>query len=138
MSTHPLVERFYAEIWNAGDERVETLLDPDFQFRGSLGTPARGHAEFLQYVRSVRGSLSGYHCEILECVSEGSQAFARMRFSGLHSAPFRGYAPTGRPVQWDGAALFTFRDGRIAALWVLGDLAGLEALLQAHAGKNPN
>ena len=133
MSTHPLVQQFYARVWNAGEEDVESLLTEDFTFRGSLGTPAQGHAEFLDYVRSVRGSLAGYHCEILDCVTELPNAFANMRFSGKHQAPFRGFPSTGKPVYWNGAALFTFRDGRICELWVLGDLAGLDELLRQNA-----
>jgi hypothetical protein len=42
---------------------------------------------------------------------------------------FRGYAPTGKPVQWLGAALFRFDRGAIAEVWVLGDLFGLDAML---------
>lgn len=133
MSTPHLVEQFYGDIWNRGDEDVARLLTTDFIFRGSLGTPARGHAEFLDYVRSVRGSLANYHCEILECVTEHPKAFARMRFSGEHVAPFRGFPPTGRHVDWIGAALFTFRDGLISELWVLGDLINLDASLRQHA-----
>jgi predicted ester cyclase len=133
MSTQSLVESFYARIWNAGDEHVDDLLAEDFTFRGSLGTEAHGRAEFLQYVRSVRGSLANYHCEILECVTEFPRAFAQMLFSGIHSASFRGYAPTGKPVQWHGAALFTFRHGLISKLWVLGDLAGLDQVLRSNA-----
>jgi len=53
-----------------------------------------------------------------------------MRFSGLHVAPFRGYLATGLPVQWLGAALFRFQRQVIAELWVLGDLAGLDAVLK--------
>ena len=137
MSTPSLVERFYADIWNVGNEDVALLLAADFVFRGSLGTPARGHGEFLAYVRSVRTSLADYHCEILECVAEPPRAFARMRFSGIHVAPFRGFAPTGMRVEWAGAALFTFRDGLIAELWVLGDLASLDALLRENAKATP-
>ena len=133
MSTHPLVEQFYSRIWNSGDEKVGDLLTEDFAFRGSLGTPARSHAEFLAYVRAVRGSLAGYRCDILDCVTEGGKAFARMSFSGVHAAPFRGFAPTGKPVQWNGAALFTFQEGRICDLWVLGDLAGLDERLRSNA-----
>lgn len=133
MSTPQLVERFYADIWNAGDEQVARLLTTDFIFRGSLGTPARGYAEFLDYVRSVRRSLANYHCEILECVTEHPKAFARMRFSGKHVAPFRGFAPTGLPVEWLGAALFSFRDDLISELWVLGDLINLDASLRKNA-----
>ncbi len=56
-----------------------------------------------------------------------------MRFGGIHVAPFRGYEPTGKPVHWLGAALFRFDSGCIAELWVLGDLAGLGAVLQQNA-----
>ena len=133
MSTHPLVHSFYARIWNSADEHVEDLLTGDFSFRGSLGTETIGRLSFLEYVRSVRGSLADYHCEILDCVTELQQAFARMRFSGVHMAPFRGFAPTGKTVHWHGAALFTFRANTICALWVLGDLAGLDALLRLNA-----
>ncbi len=134
MSTPALVRDFYTRIWNSGDEGAAvTLLNQDFNFRGSLGTATQGHAAFLAYVGSVRGSLANYDCEVVSCVAEGEQAFARMRFSGLHVAPFRGYPPTGKPVHWFGAALFSFRGGLISDLWVLGDIAGLEDLLRAHA-----
>ncbi|MBI4885653.1 MAG: ester cyclase [Acidobacteria bacterium] len=134
MSVPPLVEAFYSRIWNAGDESaVGDLLTGDFAFRGSLGISTRGHHEFLEYVRSVRASLSNYYCAILSCVAEGLQACARMEFGGVHEAPLRGFAPTGKAVEWEGAALFTFRDGKIAALWVLGDLASLDERLRQNA-----
>lgn len=135
MSTHPLVEQFYQRIWNSGDENVSSILAEDLTFRGSLGTPAKGHAEFLNYVRSVRESLSNYNCEILDCATEFPKAFARMRFSGVHVSNFRGFKPTGKHVQWNGAALFTFRGDLISELWVLGDLVALDALLRTNAGK---
>src|SRR5215469_16177050 len=76
--------------------------------------------------QTVRGALTNYRCEVLACVTEGDKAFAKMRFSGLHVAPFRGYPATGKPVHWLGAALFRFERHAIAELWVLGDLAGLD------------
>jgi len=47
--------------------------------------------------------------------------------------PFKGYAPTGKPVQWFGAALFRIDGRSIAELWVLGDLLSLEADLKKNA-----
>ena len=130
MSTPTLVHEFYARIWNAGDlEAASALLTPDFSFRGSLGNVLRGQDAFIEYVLLVRGSLAEYHCEVLACVTEGDRAFAKMLFSGRHTAEFRGFPPTGRPVEWLGAALFRFEGGRIAELWVLGDLQGLDAML---------
>ena len=134
MSVPTLVEAFYSRIWNDGDlAATSELLTKDFCFRGSLGAEMRGYDAFGDYVRSVRGPLKDYHCEILDCVTEGNKAFAKMRFSGIHVAHFRGYEPTGKRVHWLGAALFVFAGERIADLWVLGDLAGLEAVLQANS-----
>jgi predicted ester cyclase len=131
MSTPKLVEHFYNQIWNAGDlNAASDLLAAHFAFRGSLGIELTGHNAFKEYVRSVRDSLSHYRCEILTCIAEGERAFAKMRFSGRHTASFRGYEPTGKPLHWLGAALFRFEGERIAEVWVLGDLAGLDALLE--------
>ena len=134
MSTPRLVDAFYARIWNIGDlTAIPELIAPDFRFRGSLGNELRGHAAFEQYVRSVRTPLANYRCDILDCVAEGNRAFAQMRFSGQHVGPFRNFAPTGKPVHWMGAALFTFDQDRITELWVLGDLLSLDALLKSQA-----
>jgi predicted ester cyclase len=133
MSVPKLVGAFYERIWNEGSERaIYELLTEDFSFRGSLGTELCGQEAFKQYVHSVRASLADYRCEILACVTEGDEAFAKMRFYGIHVGSFRGYAPTGKPVHWLGAAQFRFVDGAIAEVWVLGDLAGLDALLEAN------
>ena len=121
---------FYERIWDAGDlVATSELLSDDIVFRGSLGAELRGRQAFAGYVRSVRGALDNYRCEILECVAEGSRAFAKMRFSGRHAAPFRGHSPTGKTVEWLGAALFHFERSKIVEIWVLGDLAGLDATL---------
>lgn len=112
MSTPNLVQAFYRRIWNDGDLAAAVdLLCEGFVFRGSLGAEMRGRDAFLEYVRMVRGALAEYHCEVLECVTEGSHAFAKMRFSGRHVALFRGYQPTGKAVHWLGAALFCFEGG---------------------------
>jgi steroid delta-isomerase-like uncharacterized protein len=134
MSTPALVQAFYERIWNAGDLSASNdLLAEAFLFRGSLGVEHRGRDAFNDYVRSIRTALSNYLCDILDCVAEEDRAFAKMRFSGLHVADFRGFAPTGKPLQWHGAALFRFDKNHIVELWVLGDLAGLDSMLHANA-----
>jgi steroid delta-isomerase-like uncharacterized protein len=133
MSIPSLLEAFYARIWNQGDlDAVPELLAKDFMFRGSLGQEIQGHEAFKDYVRSVRGALASYRCETLTCVTEGQQAFAKMRFSGVHVGTFRDYPGTGKGVHWLGAALFRFDEGVIAELWVLGDLVGLDSVLRSN------
>ena len=130
MSTPSIVSAFYDRIWNVGDySAIPELLAEGITFRGSLGNEISGHQEFRDYVCSVRNGLSKYRCEILDCVTEGDAAFARMRFSGLHTGTFLGYQPTNKMVHWFGAALFRFERDRISDLWVLGDLKSLEEAL---------
>ena len=133
MSIPNVVDAFYQRIWNTGDLRAASeLLTTDFSFRGSLGAELQGQDAFKEYVRSIRSALADYRCEILECVTERDRAFAQMRFSGHHVGVFLGYEPTGKSVHWHGAALFRFERDVISELWVLGDLAGLEAILKAN------
>ena len=137
MSAPSIVKAFYSRIWNQGDLAASSdLLVKDFRFRGSLGLELRGCDAFGEYVRSVRGALADFNCEILDCAAEPNKAFAKMCFSGVHLAEFRGYQPTGKPVRWLGAALFQFQGELISELWVLGDLVGLDAVLMANAKSN--
>jgi predicted ester cyclase len=133
-STPEFVREFYERIWNAGDhDAPRELLAPNFIFRGSLGPEMRGREAFCEYANSVRSALDNYRCDILDCVTEGQRAFAKMRFSGIHVGQFRGFAPTGKSVNWLGAALFRIQGPLIAELWVLGDLFSLEADLKKNA-----
>jgi predicted ester cyclase len=133
MSIPPLVDQFYRRIWNDGDlAAIQELLSSTFAFQGSLGPTMSGREPFAEYVTSVRRALADYRCHILQCVAEGDLAFAKMEFSGQHVGPFRGFEPTHRDVRWLGAALFRFQNGLIVDLWVLGDLAGLDAVLRMN------
>lgn len=129
-----VVHRFYAEVWNRHDRSaIPSLLQPDFTFRGSLGQSTTGYAEFADYVDFVHRALGEYRCEVVDLLAEGERCFARMRFSGIHAGDFFGFSPTGKRLEWAGAALFSFRDGRVADLWVLGDVHGLLQLLERNS-----
>jgi predicted ester cyclase len=134
MTPRDAVQAFYDQVWNRRDKAaIADLLHPDCTFRGSLGPTMTGHAPFAAYVASVTEALGDYRCTILDLVVEGERAFARMQFEGIHRGPFLGFAPTGRRVDWLGAALFTLKGDKIADLWVLGDLDGLREQLRRNA-----
>ena len=124
------VRKFYAQIWdNKNFQEVSNVLHDDFRFRGSLGQEKWGHEGFIDYVNMVHAGLSNYRCLIDDLVIEPGKVFAKMSFTGLHSADFMGYGATGRQVTWAGAALFQFDGDKIASLWVLGDVKNLERQL---------
>ena len=125
------VIKFYEVIWNEHDKSaVPEVLHESFKFRGSLGSEKKGHAGFIEYLDMVHRALGDYRCEIKEMVSEQSKVFAKMRFSGIHKGEFMGVKATGRRLTWEGAALFHFSNGKVASLWVLGDIESLRSQLQ--------
>ena len=128
------VVAFYEDVWNHRNKaRVPDLFHEGFTFRGSLGPEKRGYAEFYDYVDAVTGALADYVCTVQTVVVEADRAFAKVLFSGVHRAEFLGFPPTGNPVSWVGAALFTFVGEKISDLWVLGDLDGLRRQLAGNA-----
>jgi steroid delta-isomerase-like uncharacterized protein len=125
-----LVERFYHEVWNRADENAaRDILDPDFRFRASLGPELRGPDGFIVYLRAAHAALGNFTCIIEDMIATQDRAAAKMAFRGTHRGTFFGVEATGRDVHWSGAAFFTMRGGRIAELWVLGDVDGLKRQL---------
>lgn len=125
-----LVETFYFDVWNRGEEEAaRRILSSNVEFRASTGPTKRGVDQFLDYVRLIRGALSGYECVIEDTVVEPPKLFAKMLFRGTHTGPFFGAPPTGNVVSWAGAALFTMAGSQICRIWVLGDVDGLKQQL---------
>jgi predicted ester cyclase len=61
------------------------------------------------------------------------QVFGKLRFHGVHRKELLGVPPTGRHVWWHGAPVFTFEDGLVRDLWVLGDVHGLLQRLRGES-----
>ncbi|HEY2049082.1 MAG TPA: ester cyclase [Caulobacteraceae bacterium] len=74
-------------------------------------------------------ALADYRCTVEDLIEGEGRAAARARFEGVHRGDLLGFAPTGRHVAWTGAAIFTVAAGRLADVWVLGDLDSLRRQL---------
>ena len=131
MTPRELVESFYHVVWNKADEaEARRILKPDFRFRASLGPELRGPGGFIAYLRSVHAALENFTCTIDELIETEDRAAARMRFRGRHRGKMFGIAPTGRDINWSGAAFFHCDGGMIAELWVLGDVEAVRRQLE--------
>ena len=130
MTVRELVRFFYEKFWNEIDlGMADEILHPDVTFRGSVGVGASGRRDVCDYVLMVTTALSGYRCEVESLIADGDRAAAKVRFSGLHRGEFLGYPPTGRRVEWMGAAFFVAEKGMLRDIWVLGDLESLRSQL---------
>ena len=134
MLVRDLVRVFYEKFWNEVDlEKADEILHPDVTFRGSVGVGARGRREVCDYVLMVTTALSDYRCDVESLIADGDSAAAKVRFSGIHSGNFLGHPPTGRRVEWIGAAFFTADENKLREIWVLGDLDSLRSQLGSRA-----
>jgi predicted ester cyclase len=134
-----LIRRFYDDLWNRWDDQaVNEVLDPDFQFRGSLGVEVRGRQEWRDYRDLIRGGSADFHNDVIDLVAQGGRAAARLRYTGHHTGPLLGIAATGRPFTYAGAAFFTAGDRQLTSAWVLGDLDGLRRQLTSSVSSAPS
>jgi len=134
VAVRELVHLFYDELWNKINLGIaEEILHQDVSFRGSIGVGARGRREVCDYILMVTTALSNYRCEIQSLIIEGDRAAAKVRFAGIHSGEFLGHSPTGRKVEWIGAAFFVADGHTLRDIWVLGDLESLHSQLGSSA-----
>lgn len=121
-----LVGRFYEDMWNRFDKSVfAEILHPGIRFRGSLGQEKTGFDEFGDYVDFIEAFAPDFHNEVILTITENDRTFARLSYTGTHRGEVFGIPPTGRHFEYAGAAVFSFADGLIHEVWVLGDIYGL-------------
>ena len=77
------------------------------------------------YVEKARQALPDFHNHVEDTITQGDQAFGRLRQTSTHRGALVNLVPIGVPVEYAGAAVFTCRDHRIQDVWVPGDVHGL-------------
>lgn len=119
-----VVDRFYNRLWNKNERALAPrLLHPDLSFRGAIGLEKKGIAQFLSYMDGLQHTFPDFDTEVVQLsFSDGPQVISRQLYRGTQKAPFFEVPPTGRSVEYTGIGFFTFKDGLIHTVWVLGDL----------------
>lgn len=124
-SHRALIRRYYDELWNSWNFAIAgELLTEDIAFRGSLGIAVEGLSAFLDYMQLVQAAFPDFHNTVEETVVESERVFARLTYRGTHRGNLFGIPPTGRTINYAGAAVFVIRE-KIERGWVLGDTLGL-------------
>jgi steroid delta-isomerase-like uncharacterized protein len=128
-----LVSDFYERLWNRWDRvAVSEVLSPEIRFRGSLGIEKRGHEGFIEYVDFIREAFPDFHNTVEEMIADGDRVAARLTYRGTHQGEIFGILPTNRRIQYAGVALFTFENGNISEVWILGDMLAVMSQIGAH------
>jgi predicted ester cyclase len=124
-----LAERYrrYNALCNAHDfDRLGEFVAEDIRVNDEpTGLPA-----YAAGLAEVVAAFPDYHWQIRHLVVNQPLVAAHFTDTGTHTgAPFVGVEATGRPVQVDEFAVYAWRDGLIAEVWVASDrLAALDQL----------
>ena len=117
-----LIERFYNEMWNEWNLAVaDEIISDNVRFRGSLGSTLEGLENFKGYMETVRTAFPDWHNRIDELIVSGDRVVTRMTWSGTHRGRLLDVEPTGKRVEYVGAAIFRLAGGKIEDGWVVGD-----------------
>jgi steroid delta-isomerase-like uncharacterized protein len=121
------VRRYYSELWNDWSaDALDELISRDIVFRGSIGTAVHGIEEFRQYVNKIRAAFPDFHNHIEELIGEDEKVVARLTYTGTHRGELFGFSGTGKKINYQGVAIFQFREGKIISGFVLGDTESLK------------
>ena len=113
-------------MWNNWDKTIfPDILHENITFRGSLGQEKKGYEGLSKYIDFIRTAFPDFHNQIDLIINEGNKAFAKLTYTGTHKGAAFGIPPTGKKIGYAGAAVFTFKEGKILDVWVLGDIYGL-------------
>lgn len=124
MQPEAVVREVLAVLSSRDARRLGDLVHPDYRDHAWPG-PERGVASVLAWRERLREAFADVELEPRELVVAGDgRVTARLRFRGLHVAPYAGVEPCGCTVEIDELHLWGLAGGRLVEHWGLRDELG--------------
>jgi steroid delta-isomerase-like uncharacterized protein len=115
-----LAQQIFAAINTHDVDALREIWADDVEERFPDKT-CHGKAELAAHFKGLFAALPDFRMELVSSVEDGETVFARWRLTGTHEGVFNGIDPTGSSIALDGMDQFTFRDGKMAANFVVFD-----------------
>jgi steroid delta-isomerase-like uncharacterized protein len=116
-----LIQRWFEEVWNQGNEKViDELLADDGVIHGLVdasGNPVRGLEAFHEFHSQFRGAFQDINVSVDDIIAEGDRVVARCSVRGRHTGEDLGFGATNTPVEFGGVAIVRIKDGKIVEAW---------------------
>lgn len=127
-----LMERFYAEVVNAGNlDLIDELLAPDFVEYEEVPGLGNDREAVRQFFGVIRAGFPDIAFTPEKMLAEGDLVSARVTIRGTHEGEFMGVPATGRSVEFQAMDIVQFADGVATAHWGVSDLMSLMVQLGA-------
>lgn len=127
-----LVRGYMEEILNRGHLEAAALYFPPegFVLNGMRLVPS----QLAQMRQGLLAAFPDFRIEIEDQIAEGDRVVTRVTFRGTHLGEYRGIAPTGRRVAYQGIAVDRIAGGRVVEGWHEADNLGLLRQLGVTVG----
>jgi predicted ester cyclase len=114
--------RTLEEIFPNGDaDGLAEVVHPDcVNHEAPPGAP-QGLQGMTSSMRILEAAFSERRWEIHQAIAEGDTVVLHCTFSGRHTGPFMGLAPTNRPFAFRQVHIVRFQDGKGIEHWAVRD-----------------
>jgi predicted ester cyclase len=115
------LEEIFPDVDEAG---LAEVVHPDcVNHEAPPGAPQGLHG-MTQSMRTLEAAFSDRRWEIHQAIAEGDTVVLHCTFSGRHTGPFMGLAPTNRPFAFRQVHIVRFQDGKGIEHWAVRDDLG--------------
>ena len=113
--------------WNTHDPHaIEALFVEDCVLEDcGIAVPLQGHRGLRRAILFNFLAFPDVHFELISQIRDGARVAVEWRAAGTHAGRFMGIPATRRRVSLEGITLLSLRDGRIARLRRVWDIAGV-------------
>ena len=117
--------RTLEEIFPNGDaDGLAEVVHPDCVNHEAPPGALQGLDGMTQSMRMLEAAFSDRRWEIHQAIAEGDTVVLHCTFSGRHTGPFMGLAPTNRPFAFRQVHIVRFQDGKGIEHWAVRDDLG--------------
>jgi predicted ester cyclase len=114
--------RSLEEIFPAGDVAgLAEVVHPNVVNHEAPPGMPQGLDGMTQSMRMLEAAFSDRRWEIHQAIAEGDTVVLHCTFSGRHTGPFMGLAPTGQPFAFRQVHIVRFQDGKGIEHWAVRD-----------------
>ena len=117
--------RTLEEIFPAGDAAgLAEVVHPNVVNHEAPPDAPQGLEGMTSSMRMLEAAFSDRRWEIHQAIAEGDTVVLHCTFSGRHTGPFMGLAPTNRPFAFRQIHIVRFQDGKGIEHWAVRDDLG--------------
>ena len=118
-----LIEELH-RIWNTGDvDAIPNVYSDDFvvHWPKGWGEKAFGQEGIKASIMETRRIFTNWNEEILDMIVGEDKVVTRYRSTGLHSAEYLNFSPTGKKVEFEEISIYRIDKNKVVEQWCLGD-----------------